>query len=31
VIIAPIMIALAACGFLNLQRLRRRSNPRWSR
>lgn len=30
-IIAPIMIALAACGFLNLQRLRRRSNPRWSR
>lgn len=30
-IIAPIMLALAACGFLNLQRLRRRSNPRWSR
>ena len=30
-IIAPIMLALAAFGFLNLQRIHRRSNPRWSR
>lgn len=30
VIVAPILIALAACGFVNLRLARRRSNPAWT-